>query len=132
MGHRSTKKNRITGAAVQDTMASVLDELLAYEDWRQTILPELKKMIAAGKSADEMYAWAESFAAGRAISIALTETDSTKALSGVKEILDRSKGKAKERVDVEHRYSKLKDEEIDALLESKLDEVALSDKKPNH
>jgi hypothetical protein len=71
-----------------------------------------------------MYAWAESYAAARSISIALTETDSTKALSGVKEILDRSKGKAKERVDVEHRYSKLKDEEIDALLESKFEEVA--------
>jgi hypothetical protein len=46
MGHRSTKKNRISGAEVQETMASVLDELIAYEEFRQTILPQLKKMVA--------------------------------------------------------------------------------------
>jgi hypothetical protein len=127
MAKRGGKKLRKSGDEVQETMASVLDELIAFEDFRSTILPKLKEMIAAGKSADEMYSWAESYAAGRAISIALTESDSTKALSGVKEILDRSKGKAKERVDVEHRYSKLKDEEIDALLESKLAEATLAD-----
>jgi signal recognition particle receptor subunit beta len=97
-------------------MASALDKLAAYEEFCKDILPSLQKAIKEGRSAEDIYKMAESIAAARAVTIAATEQDSGKALAAIKDIMDRTQGKAKERVETTHKYEKLKDEELDALL----------------
>lgn len=109
-------------------MAAAMDELDSYERYKQEIAPKMRELMERGASTEEIYKFAQSFAAARAVTIALSEVDSSKALAAVKEILDRSQGKAKERTEIEHRYSKMPENELDALLESKLREVA--DSKP--
>lgn len=104
-----------------------LEKAQQFEEFEKEILPELRKMLKAGKSAPEIYEFAQSFAAARAVTVALTDTDSSRAMTAVKEILDRSQGRAKERTEVEHKFSKLQDNELDALLESRLRASVSSD-----
>lgn len=110
----------------QEKMARRLDKAAQFEEFNREILPELRKMLKAGKTAPEIYEFAQSFAAARAVTVALTDVDSSRAMTAVKEILDRSQGRAKERTEVEHKFSKLRDEELDALLESRLRESVSS------
>lgn len=91
----------------------------------------LRQAITEAWPAEKIYKMAEAHAAARNVTIALTEEDSGKALSAIKELMDRSKGKATEKQEVTHTYSKLKDEDLDALLESKLKEEESERDLPN-
>lgn len=55
------------------------------------------------------------------------EPDSKTALAAVKELLDRLEGKVTEKKEVTHAMAKLKDEELDALVLTALDEGAGED-----
>lgn len=107
-----------------ERMDSLIDELREFEQYKQDVLPEIRKLLASGATAEKIYEAFSNMAAARAVTIALTEEDSTKALAAIKDIIDRSAGKAVERKEVKHRYESLRDEELDALLESKLDEIS--------
>ncbi len=119
----SNKKNRRPHNPAEKRMAQLIDDVSVFEEFKNDILPELRKMLKAGASAEEIYTFAQSYTAARTVTIALTEEDSGKALTAIKDVLDRTQGKAKERVEHEHRYGKLPDNELDALIESRLSEV---------
>jgi hypothetical protein len=108
-------------------MARDLDKLADYEAFCEKILPQLRRMVKDGSSAEAIYKFAESFAAARNVTIALTDGDPGRAMTAIKDILDRSQGKAKERTEHTHKFEKLKDNEIDALLQSRLKETASDD-----
>lgn len=118
MSKRRPKSNK-----VENRMVSAIDNLAAFEEFQDEILPELRKMLKVGASAEAIYKKATAVAAARAVSIAVRDPDSSKALSAIKEILDRSGGKATERQEVSHKLEKLPDEQLDALLLSKLQEA---------
>jgi hypothetical protein len=101
----------------------LLADLAAFELFREEIAPAVRAMIDAKTPAKEMYAQFESVLAARALSIALTARDPGKAFAAVKDILDRQLGKATENRVVEHKLANLKDDQLDALLESKLREA---------
>jgi hypothetical protein len=110
--------------AQEHRRVSLLDDLAEFEQFQEEILPALRQALKEGKTAEDIYKMASSAAAARSVSIALREQDSTKALAAIRDILDRDQGKAKERMEHEHKYGKLKEEELDALL---LSEAAASD-----
>lgn len=116
----------------EDRIAHAVDQLAEFEDFRDTVLPALRKDLSAGLSAEELYKKYQSLAAARGISIALTDQDSGKALSALKDILDRTQGKAVERKDVRHRLEGAKDEEIDAALLSKLQDLEDEEESTRH
>lgn len=97
-------------------MARKLDDLAKYEDFTSTVLPDLQKAVKEKWSVEKIYKHFEGFVAARMITAALTDPDVGKALLAGKDVLDRSMGRAKERVDVSHKYSKLSDDELDSLL----------------
>lgn len=107
-----------SGQAEQSKMARNLDDLAAYEDFEDSVLPMLKQAVKEGWSPEKIYKMTAAHAAARSVSIALTEPDSGKALAGIKEVLDRSGGKATERREVKHEISNLSDAELDALIAS--------------
>lgn len=107
-----------SGHTQQNKMAKNLDDLAAFEEFQDEILPTLKKAVKEGWSPEKIYKHAAALAAARSVSIALTEMDSAKALAGIKEILDRSGGKATERREVKHEVSALSDAELEALIAS--------------
>ena len=104
--------------AIQHKMARNLDDLEAFENFQAEILPELQKLIRKGASADEIYKKFQAHAAARAVTIALTDGDTAKRLAAIKEVLDRAVGKPTETKKVEHKFDKLRDEELDALIMS--------------
>lgn len=117
------KKKQLTGNKATEEVVNLIDQVAAFEEFCGLILPAIRKDLTKGLTAEKLYAKYTNLAAARGISIAMTEQDSNKALSAIKEILDRSSGKAVERVQVQHRFEKLRDEELDALLISRAKEV---------
>jgi len=101
-------------------MLNSLKELDEFYKFREEILPVLRKALEDGLSAESIYAKYQAYAAARAVSIAATEVDSGKALAAIKDILDRSGGKAKERSEVVHKLADLPEEQLDSLILSKL------------
>lgn len=112
--NRSTTENR---------MIKNIDELAAFEQFKSEILPYLRDALQKGASAEEIYKKAEALAAARAVTIAATETDASKALSAIKDILDRSGGKPTDKREITHKYKDLSDEELDAMLLSEAEEA---------
>lgn len=109
--------------SVEENMADALDDLAAYQQFKDELLPELRQALARGETAEDLYKRYEALAAARLISIAAKEVDSGKAAQAAKDILDRRQGKAKERTQHEHKFSKVPDEQLDAILLSQLDEL---------
>lgn len=116
---RDTRK-RPNPRAQQQRMASMLDDLTEFNNFREEILPVLREALKQGADADTIYRKFQAYAAARAVSIAATELDSGKALSAIKDILDRTQGRAKERTEVVHKMENLTESQLDAILLSKM------------
>lgn len=121
---RQPKRPRMGRNKTEDSMIGKLDELAAFEEYKKSILPVLRKMVTNKTPPAEIYDAVKSLAAARLGTIIATETDPVKALSAIREVLDRSEGKPKERVSHEHKLSKLKDEELDSVILSTLGDLA--------
>jgi len=100
--------------------ARSIDSLALYDQLFHNMLAELQKDIASGLTAQELNKKYASLAAAKTISIALTEQDSGKALTALKDIQDRAHGKATEKKEIKHGLADANEKEIDAVLESKL------------
>lgn len=119
MRPKNPKKSR-RAADREHALQTTIEELELFAKWRRNVLPRLFKAQAEGKTAEEIYKEFAKEAAFRSVQIALTSPDAGKAMSAISDILNRSGGKPTEKVELEHKYSSLKDEELDALLVSKL------------
>lgn len=117
------RKQRALNQATEDRLAAALDELAAFQEFKAEFLPQIRADLRAKKSAREIMQKYSAMAAARMVMVALTAADPTKAASAAKDIMDRAEGKATEKVEVQHKYGELKDDELDALLESKLKEA---------
>lgn len=106
--------------SVENKMVADLDAYARFQDFKNMILPQLQKDVMAGLPAEKLYEKYQHMAAARAITIAASDPDSGKALAAIKDILDRSAGKPTEKKEVTHKYADLKDEELQALLETEL------------
>ena len=127
-----SKKQRPKANGAESRMVSLLDDLEKFQAFRKELAPALKADLKSGLTAVQLYEKYQGLAAARGISIMMSERDSGKALSAIKEILDRSQGKATEKKEVTHRFDKTKTEELDAILLSKLDELESQDDQTKH
>lgn len=116
--NRQTLKNTEESKRVQ-----FLDQLAEYQSFIRDLPKELRNALLDGKPADAIYKKYENVAAVRAVQIMMTEPDSGKALAAVKDVLDRTQGKAIERKLVKHHLEELPDKELDAIIMSELNEV---------
>jgi hypothetical protein len=101
-------------------MANALDTRTLMDDIAKEILPILARAIKERWTPEQVrkHPLVSVLLAARQASIAITDPDSSKALAAIKDLNDRTEGKAVERVEATHKYEKLKDEELDALLAS--------------
>jgi hypothetical protein len=107
----------------EESTVQAIQELQAFEKFKDEILPNLRRDIAQGLGAEDMLKKYAALAAARGISIALGDKDSSRALGAVKDILDRVQGRATERKEVKHKYDDLPDEELDAILLSEMQDL---------
>lgn len=105
----------------EEKVTNLISKMEAMEEFQRDVLPKLRKALKEGVTTEKLYAEFGPLAAARAITIALTDEDSGKALAAIKEMQDRAFGKPTERVEQTHKYSGVKDEELDALVKSKLE-----------
>lgn len=103
-------------------MVERLDELAMFEEYRATMLPKLRAQIERGASTKEILGTAQAAAVARLASMAVLEQDSKVALAAIKELLERTDGKVTENKKIVHAMEKLKDEELDAVLLTALEE----------
>ncbi len=127
---RSRKKGARPNYA-EHNMAKNIDELRKFEDWKADVLPKLAALVREGKSSKEIRKFAQAYLTARQVTIALTSEDEQAALKAIDAITHQNEGKPKERVEHKHQYSELKDEELDAVLLSELNDVT-DDTKSNH
>jgi hypothetical protein len=118
----NSKKNRTRRD--EYSKEKTLDQLAEFEEFKAVVLPQLQELLTAGATSKEMRERLAPLMTARVISIALTEQDSNKALAAIKDQLDRQEGKAKERTETTHKFEHTKEEELDAILLSKLADLA--------
>lgn len=111
----------------EDHRVGVINDVAEFEDFRNSILPKLQQMLQSGADDEEILNWAKSFAAARLASIVLADADNGRALAAIKDLLDRTRGKARETKDVTHRLAQMDDKQLDALLQSELIELEAMD-----
>lgn len=107
---------------VEHRMARALDELAEFEKFQEDILPILQTALKEGWSAEKIFNHpkAQALLAARALTIGIMDRDSGRALAAVKDIMDRTVGKATEKLEVTNRLEKMPDEQLDALIRSQL------------
>jgi hypothetical protein len=123
------RKKYRDGQREQRKMAAVIDQLNDFKRFRADILPELKKALDGGASPKQIRQLVQSYITARVANIALTDEDSGRALAAAKDLLDREEGRAVERSEQVHKFEKLREEEIDALLTSRLKELQDGDQE---
>lgn len=99
------------------------DQIAAFEEFHTKLLPQLREAIASGKGAKEIFEEWAPLAAARIVNIAATEMDSAKALAAAEKIIHQALGKPTERKELTHKMESLSEEQLDALLMSRMKEI---------
>ena len=107
------------GTGLDYKAVRALDDLQAFDKFQEQVLPKLRDWLEQGYSAEDIYKAAAPYVAAAGVTKALKDFDMT----AIKDVLDRDQGKAKERVDHTHRLEKAPEEQLDALILSKLAEA---------
>lgn len=105
-----------SGMGEQKRMAETLDDLEEFESFKKDILPKLRREMQKGSSAEDIFKMVTPLLAGKLASMALTTKDNKESMAMIKDILDRSQGKARERIQVTTKYEQMSDEELAALV----------------
>ena len=100
----------------EDKMVRNLDNLSKYDEFIQNLLPALQKDLAAGLTAEQLLAKYNAVAAARVITTAARSENDSAALAAARDLLDRTSGKATEKIEFSQKVEKLSDEELDVLL----------------
>jgi hypothetical protein len=108
---------------VEEKQVDLIDQLTQFEDFRGTILPALQDDVKKGMSTSDLRKKYASLVQARLITAALANPDDSKALAAATDLLNRVEGKATERKEVKHTLEGLSDKELDAVLESEIDDL---------
>jgi hypothetical protein len=106
----------------EQAAVDLIDQLTDFEDFRALLLPQLKQMIKDKRPTSEIIEAARPLLVAKLVSAAVLADDGGRAAQVAEKLLDRLEGKAVEKKEVSHRLGKLKDEELDAMLLTAIDE----------
>lgn len=111
---------------MNNRMARNIDDLALHDELMGGLLGSLKSDVARGMTTDQILKKYSTLAAARTVQTALTHEDAGLALAASKDIIDRTQGKAKETKEIKHALANSSEEEVDALLLSKLNELEVA------
>jgi len=125
---------RPRGNSVENRMVKALDNLQAYEEFCEGVLPLLRRAISEKWTPEQIenHPVVKAAIVARQITTAVKDPDASKALAAIKDLRDRSEGKAIERKEVKHQFESLSDAELDARLKALEDEGADEHSEPTH
>lgn len=121
LGGRKQRGAELSKAAyaMQQGQARALDSLAEYDSFREMFLPEIRKALLEGLNSEQILAKFKPIMAARLVQIGAVGGE-TAALGAIKELIDRTDGKAVQKQELTHRLAKLPDNELDAVLATKL------------
>jgi hypothetical protein len=107
-----------SGKAQERRLVNAIDELSEFEQFQAEVAPTLRKLMYRNASTKEISDFVRSRMIARAATIALTSLDEGRALSAIKDVLDRADGKPTEtkKIDVNN----ISDDELNALIKAEL------------
>lgn len=120
------KKKSRDGEYASRRRERLINKLAAIEDYHATVPADLRRMLENRATPQDIMEYAARLAAARLVT-ELGSTDPKQAMEASKQILDRTQGKAVERVQQHHKFEKLDEEQLDALILSQLKEVGSLD-----
>jgi hypothetical protein len=112
----------------EEWMVQMLDEHDQFKKY-QEMFKKLLTMVGAGATADELRREFGPAITARAIAMAATTDDGRLFSTLMKDLVDRTEGRAVERREVSHQFQNLTDEELNNVLASELD--GLTDEQAN-
>lgn len=115
-----SKKRPYYGHKQENALIKTADDLVEFEKFQELLPKQLRKDLLKGLTAKQIYKKYAPMAAARAVAVALSEADSAKALSAAKEVMDQAEGKVTTRTEVTHRMADMPEEQLDALIKSRL------------
>jgi len=121
--HRTRGVREKTGAIAETKMTSVISDLVEFEDFKEKILPAIKKDLMRGMTSKELREKYSALVQARQLTTAIASRDEGRASAAAKDIIDRTEGKATEHREVTHKYADLPDEELDAIIRSEEEEL---------
>jgi len=120
------KKNRkqYSSHNAERRIENLFEQLAQFEDFKATILPALQQDLQdpdiTPAKLREKYA---AILQARLITDALSTKDEGKAATIIKDVLDRTEGKAVEKKEYTHRFENMTDHELESVLQSELNEL---------
>jgi hypothetical protein len=108
---------------MQEGQARALDDLSEFEEFREMFLPAIRQALLEGKSAEQILAKFKPVVAARLVQLGVAGGESA-ALGAIKELMDRTDGKAVQKQEHTHKLARLSEQELDAVLENKLKKLA--------
>ena len=120
---KSRHVNKSNSNKTEAEMVRSLDKLAQYERFVELIPEALRKDVLNGMKPNEILHKYNNVVAARMVALAMTEKDPSKAFSMMKDVLDRTEGKAIERKQIQHALHQVSDQEFDALLASDLEDL---------
>lgn len=108
--------------AMQNGQARSLDALTEYEEFREMFAPAIRQALVKGKSAEAIMAEFKPLVAARLVQLGLLGSE-TAALGAIREMLDRQDGKPVAKTETVHKFQKLGDAELDAMVQTKLEQL---------
>jgi hypothetical protein len=116
-----------TIAGTEDSLVRGIDTLAIVEQYYGSLIPQLKNLVDRRASSKEIFEASRAVVAAKLASIAVGSADERTSLAAISELLNRLEGKAKESKEITHKMASLKDEELDAVLLTALQESAGDD-----
>ncbi|MFN7684600.1 MAG: hypothetical protein ACK5QT_04220 [Oligoflexia bacterium] len=105
----------------EEKIVRSIDDLAEFEDFKQALLPKLRKMVLEGWSADRIRLEVGPYIAARIAGMALLgPVKSASTLKAAQDTLDRLEGKAVQRVEQKTIYAQMSKKELAALAWQKL------------
>lgn len=118
------RRKRKKTVEVKNDPAQLCEQLDLFSQFQRDVLPELQDDLKRGMNAEQLAKKYSHLAMARMITVMLTESDNSKAVSAAKDVMDRGVGKAVERKKIEHSMADVDDEQLDALILSEIEDIS--------
>lgn len=116
-------RRRLHQKNTEERAMDLIEDLREFEQFKQEVLPMLRDAVAKKKPSEEIFELVRAHSAAKLATIALLEKDSQKAMQAIDKILQRTDGPVVQKSETEHRFGRLKDEQLVALLKTKLNKT---------
>lgn len=115
----------------EDKLVRGLDQLAAYQNYRDNVSPYIQRALEEGWSHEKILASFTELAAAKLVQLALNGTGKEQ-MSALKELLDRTQGRPVEKLEVKGKLEQLSEKELDSLLMTKLAKLEGEDDSADH